>query len=79
MPKRNKMQKTLKKVVTWFLIILVLVFTIIAILGIWNVIDVDDVLRKILSSLLVIFAASAVILFIVAVIGKELDKPDEAG
>ena len=68
------MQKTLKKIVTWFLIILVLVFTIIAILGIWNVIDVDDVIRKILSSLLVIFAASAVILFIVAVIGKELDS-----
>lgn len=68
------MQKTLKKIVTWFLIFLVLVFTIIAILGIWNVIDVDDVIRKILSSLLVIFAASAVILFIVAVIGKELDS-----
>ncbi|NOY36668.1 MAG: hypothetical protein GXO83_03745 [Chlorobi bacterium] len=71
------MQRTLKKIVTWFLISLVLLFTVIAILGIWDVIDVDEVLRKILASLLVIFAASAVILFIVSVIGKELDKPDQ--
>jgi len=72
------MQTTLKKVVVWFLIILVLIFTIIAILGIWDVINLDNVLRKILSSLVVIFAASAVILFIFAVMGKEIKEEEKA-
>ena len=65
----------IKKVVAYLLIFLVLVFTVIAILGIWEVIDLDYVLRKIMSSLIVIFAASAVVLFIFAVLVREPDKP----
>lgn len=65
---------TVKKIVSYLLIFLVLVFTIIAILGIWEVIDLDYVLRKIMSSLIVIFAASAVVLFIFAVLIKDPDK-----
>lgn len=63
-----------KRIVSYFLIFLVLVFTVIAILGIWEVIDLDAVLRKIMSSLIVIFAASAVVLFIFAVLVKDPDK-----
>jgi len=65
---------TVKKIVSYLLIFLVLVFTVIAILGIWEVIDLDYVLRKIMSSLIVIFAASAVVLFIFAVLIKEPDE-----
>ncbi|MBN2486563.1 MAG: hypothetical protein JXB34_11370 [Bacteroidales bacterium] len=50
---------------------LIVVFTFIAILGIWEVIDLDDVFRKILSSLLVVFVASAVVLFITTVLIKD--------
>lgn len=64
---------TVKKIVSYLLIFLVLVFTVIAILGIWEVIDLDYVLRKIMSSLIVIFAASAVVLFIFAVLIKGPD------
>ena len=62
---------TVKIIVSYFLILLVLVFTVIGILGIWDVIDLDQVLQKILSSLIVIFAASAVVLFIFAVLIRE--------
>jgi len=65
---------TVKKIVSYLLIFLVLVFTVIAILGIWEVIDLDNVLRKIMSSLIVIFAAAAVMLFIFAVLIKEPEK-----
>ena len=65
---------TVKKIISYLLIFLVLVFTVIAILGIWEVIDLDNVLRKIMSSLIVIFAAAAVVLFIFAVLVKEPEK-----
>ncbi len=68
---------TVKKIVSYLLIFLVLVFTVIAVLGIWEVIDLDNVLRKIMSSLIVIFAAAAVVLFIFAVLIKEPEKGSE--
>jgi len=68
---------TVKTIISYFLIFLVLVFTIIAILGIWDVIDIDQVLQKILSSLIVIFAASAVVLFIFAVLIREPGEKKE--
>lgn len=62
---------TVKKIVSYILIALVLVFTFIAILGIWGVIDLQHVMLNVLYSLLVIFAASAVILFIFSVLIKD--------
>jgi len=67
----------MKKAIIWFLIILVLVFTIIALLGIWEVIDLDRVVRKLLLSLVVIFASGAVILFIYSVMGKEIEATNK--
>jgi hypothetical protein len=61
----------IKKAVSYVLIGLVLVFTIIAILGIWGIIDLEQVMVKVLYSLLIIFAASAVILFIFSVLIKD--------
>ncbi len=70
------MQSSFKKIIVWSLIILVLIFTIVALLGIWDLIDLDAVVRKLLISLVVIFASSAVILFIYSVLGKEME-PEE--
>ena len=62
------MDTSMKRIVAYTLIVLVLVFTVISILGIWDVIDLDYVMRKVIFSLLVVFAASAVILFIFTVL-----------
>ncbi len=67
------MNRTLRQLIVWFLILLVILFTIIAILGIWDVIELEKVVNKLLSTLLVIFSSSAVILFIFSVVGKEID------
>ena len=65
------MDKPMKKIAAYVLVGLVLVFTVVSILGIWEVINFDYVVRKILLSLVVIFAASAVILFILTILGKD--------
>jgi hypothetical protein len=67
---------TIKKSVSYILIGLILLFTLISILGIWGLIDIDlqKVMLNTLYSLLVIFAASAVILFIFTVLIKDDDK-----
>lgn len=67
----------MKKIVSNILIIMVLVFTVIAILGIWGVIDLENIMVNTLFSLIVIFAASAVILFIYTVLMKEDNRPDD--
>ena len=67
----------MKKIVSNILIIMVLVFTVIAILGIWGVIDLENIMVNALFSLIVIFAASAVILFIYTVLMKEDNRPDD--
>lgn len=65
---------TIKKIISYFLVLLVLLFTVIAILGVWEVVNLEDVMMKILSSLLIIFAAAAVILFVFTVLIKDDDR-----
>ena len=60
-----------RKITGFVLVGLILVFTIVAILGIWGVIDLEEVMMKVLSSLLVVFVASAVVLFVTTVLIKE--------
>ncbi len=69
------MDNTMKKTVAYILVGLVLIFTVLSILGIWDVIDLDYIMKKILLSLVVIFAASAVILFIFTILAKEEQAP----
>ncbi len=61
----------MKKIISYILISLVLIFTVVALLGIWDIIDLENVLVKAMSSLLVVFVASAVVLFIFAIVLKE--------
>ena len=64
----------IKKVVAYTLIVLVLMFTILALLGIWDIIDLEEVVQRLVWTLIVIFAASAVILFIFTVMLKDDEK-----
>lgn len=68
---------TVKRIVSYILIGLVLIFTVIAILGIWDLIDLEHIMVNTLYSLLVVFAASAVILFIFTVLIKDDEKPND--
>lgn len=63
-----------RKISAIALVALVLFFTIISILAIWDIIEIERILQKSLSTLLVIFVSSAIALFIFAVLYKAEDK-----
>jgi heme A synthase len=71
------MSNSVKKIISYFLIVLVLIFTILALLGIWDIISLEDIIKKMFVSLMVVFAAAAVILFIFSVLIRE-DEPKKA-
>jgi len=62
-----------RKGISILLALLTLFFTTLAILGIWDIIDVKNIAWKSLYSIFVIFIASAIILFIFSVIYKSGD------
>jgi len=66
-----------KKIISYFLVVLVVFFTVIALLNIWELINLDFVMRKIFLSLLVIFGAIAVVLFIFSVLVGDSSSPDK--
>jgi len=51
---------------------LILFFSIVSILAIWDIIDYDDLVKRMFQSLMVILATSAVIVLIFAI----LDRPE---
>lgn len=61
-----------KKIIAYTLSILVLLFSIIAILGIWEIVDIEYLIARMFKSLMVILAAAAVIVLIFSI----LDRPD---
>jgi len=63
--------KKVQTITAYILIGLILIFTIISLLGVWEIISLDDILKKIVSSLLIIFVASAVALFIFTMFLKQ--------
>jgi predicted acyltransferase len=65
------MTTAFKKAISYILIGIVLFFTVIALLNTWDLLDIKDVIKKFITSLLIIFAASAVILFIFSVLIKD--------
>jgi hypothetical protein len=71
------MSNSIKKIISYLLIGIILIFTVIALLGIWDIILLEDIIRKMILSLLVIFAASAVILFIFSVMIRDSDSRPE--
>jgi len=61
-----------KKIIAYTLSILVLLFSVIAILGIWEIVDIEDLIARMFKSLMVILAAAAVIVLIFSI----LDRPE---
>lgn len=66
--------KNVRMITGYILVGLIVIFTVIAILGIWNIINFEDVVNNALKSFLVVFVASAVVLFITTVLIKD-DEP----
>lgn len=62
-----------RKGISILLAVLTLFFTVLAILGIWDVIDVKHIASKSLYSILVIFVSAAILLFIFSVLYKSGD------
>lgn len=65
------MNITAKKLTAYSLAVIVLIVTVLAVLAIWDIVELEDVMRKIMTSLLVIFASSVVTLFIFNVVVKD--------
>jgi predicted acyltransferase len=66
--------KGLKKITSYILITFVLIITVISLLGIWDIISLEDVMRKIFTSLFIIFVASVIVLFIFSVLIRDSDS-----
>lgn len=64
-----------RKISGYLLVAIVFLLTALAILGIWEVIDFEHVVRKSILSLFVIFVAAVVILFVLTVIVKDNKVP----
>ena len=64
-----------RKITGFILVGIIVIFTILALLGIWEVIDLEDIAKKAFQSLLVVFVASAVVLFITTVLVKDDQLP----
>ena len=64
----------IKKIASYLLMGFVLFFTIMALLAVWDIIDVENVLAKTLTSLFIIFVAALVVLFIFAVVIPDKGK-----
>lgn len=61
-----------KKIIAYTLSVLVLLFSLVAILGIWDVIDIEFLIARMFKSLMVILAAAAVVVLIFSI----LDRPE---
>ena len=70
------MNNIMKKIVSYALVLILLALTIVELLGIWGVIQIElmDVIKKVFLSVFVVFLASVVVLFIFSVIIRD-NKP----
>jgi hypothetical protein len=66
-----------KRIIAYTLSALVLLFSIVAILGIWEVIDIEYLIARMFKSLMVIMAAAAVIVLIFSILDRPERKPPE--
>jgi len=65
---------TTKKFAAYVLTAIVLFLTVVALLGIWEIIDFQYILRKVLTSLFVVFLSTVIILFIFSVVLRDDEK-----
>jgi hypothetical protein len=67
-----------KKIIAYTLSALVLLFSLVAILGIWDVIDIEYLIARMFKSLMVILAAAAVVVLVFSILDRpeRPDRPD---
>ena len=70
-----------KRIIAYSLSVLVLLFSVVAVLGIWDIIEIEDLIANMFKSLMVILAAAAVIVLIFSILDRpeRRDGPDQAG
>ena len=68
------MNNFVKRFASLMLVGLVLISTLIYILSLWEIVNFDISLEKILKTLFVLFIATVIILFIFSVLFKDKDK-----
>ncbi len=68
----NTTSSRVRRLIAFILSGLILLFSVISILAIWDIIDYDDLVKRMFQSLMVILATSAVIVLIFAI----LDRPE---
>jgi hypothetical protein len=73
---RKSTSTNVRKVVAYILSILVLLFSVVAVLAIWDLIDYEYLIRRMFQSLMVVLAASAVIVLIFAILARPEKKED---
>jgi len=61
-----------KRIIAYTLSALVLLFSLVAILGIWDLIDIEYLIARMFKSLMVVLAAAAVVVLIFSI----LDRPE---
>ncbi len=61
-----------KKIIAYTLSALVLLFSLVAVLGIWDVISIEYLIARMFKSLMVVLAAAAVVVLIFSI----LDRPE---
>ena len=67
-----------KRIIAYTLAILVLLFSIIAILGIWEIVDIEYLIARMFKSLMVVLASAAVIVLIFSILDKPERKDESA-
>jgi len=67
-----------KRIIAYTLSVLVLLFSLVAILGIWDLIDIEYLIARMFKSLMVILAAAAVIVLIFSILDRP-ERPERRG
>ena len=65
----------IKRIIAYTLSALVLLFSLVAILGIWDVIDIEYLIARMFKSLMVVLAAAAVVVLIFSILDRP-ERPD---
>lgn len=71
------MDNAVKKIASYILVTIVIISTFIAILSVWDLIDLEDVIWKIMQTLFVVFIAAILVLFIYNILLREPFKKRE--
>ena len=67
-----------KRIIAYTLSALVLIFSLVAILGIWDVIDIEYLISRMFKSLMVVLAEAAVVVLIFSILDRP-ERPDRRG